>query len=130
LVVGFAFGGAAIGVEHAIRQAVLANPDGADDEERERLRFYLEFGHSRSRVPEWLHIGAYPHGIPYRGRLRRRYETPANRGIRCRAGSEIGPIAMQKVVGSNPLHFGRLALAGKNQTTPAYRLHFGYLFPK
>jgi hypothetical protein len=41
---------------------------------------------------------------------------------------------MQKVVGSNPisrfasnlLHFGRLTLAGENQTTPAYRLHFGH----
>jgi hypothetical protein len=38
---------------------------------------------------------------------------------------------MQKVVGSNPisrfasnpLHFGRFALAGENQTTPAYPLH-------
>ncbi len=41
---------------------------------------------------------------------------------------------MQKVVGSNPisrltsnpLHLGHLALAGKYQTTPAYRLHFGH----
>ena len=41
---------------------------------------------------------------------------------------------MQKVVGSNPisrfasipLHLGRLALAGENQTTPAYRLRFGH----
>ena len=41
---------------------------------------------------------------------------------------------MQKVVGSNPisrfasipLHFGRLALPGENETTPAYRLHFGH----
>ena len=42
---------------------------------------------------------------------------------------------MQKVEGSNPfsrfnanpLHFGRLAIPGENQTTPAYRLHFGHL---
>ena len=41
---------------------------------------------------------------------------------------------MQKVEGSNPfsrfalipLHFGRLALPGENQTTPAYPLHFGH----
>jgi hypothetical protein len=41
---------------------------------------------------------------------------------------------MQKVVGSNPisrfasnpLHLGRLAFPGENQTTPAYRLHFGH----
>ena len=41
---------------------------------------------------------------------------------------------MQKVVGSNPisrfnanpLQVGHLALAGENQTTPAYRLHFGH----
>ncbi len=41
---------------------------------------------------------------------------------------------MQKVEGSNPfsrfasipLHFGRLALAGENQTIPTYRLHFGH----
>ncbi len=41
---------------------------------------------------------------------------------------------MQKVEGSSPfsrfashpLHFGRFALAGENQTTPAYRLHFGH----
>jgi hypothetical protein len=40
---------------------------------------------------------------------------------------------MQKVVGSNPisrfasnpLHLGHSALAGENQTTPAYRLHLG-----
>jgi len=40
---------------------------------------------------------------------------------------------MQKVEGSNPfsrfeanpLHLGRSALAGGNQTTHAYRLHFG-----
>ncbi len=41
---------------------------------------------------------------------------------------------MQKVEGSNPfsrftsipLHFARLVLLGENQTTPAYRLHFGH----
>jgi hypothetical protein len=46
----------------------------------------------------------------------------------------MGLIAMQKVEGSNPfsrftsipLHFGRLAFPGENQTTPAYRHHFGH----
>jgi hypothetical protein len=41
---------------------------------------------------------------------------------------------MQKVEGSNPfsrffanaLHVGHSALAGENQTTSAYRLHFGH----
>jgi hypothetical protein len=41
---------------------------------------------------------------------------------------------MQKVEGSNPfsrfasnpLQIGRLAVAGENQTTPAYRLRFGH----
>ncbi|GEM_PF-5702953 len=41
---------------------------------------------------------------------------------------------MQKVESSNlfsrfasiPLHFGILAFAGENQTTPSYPLHFGH----
>jgi hypothetical protein len=61
-----------------------------------------DFGHSRARVPEWLHIGAYPHAFPDRGRLRCRYETPATEHIRCQPRSKAGLIAMQKVEGSNP----------------------------
>jgi hypothetical protein len=61
------------------------------------------FGHSRVRVPEWLHIGAHPHAFPIAGRLRRHYESPAIQHIRGRPGSETGLIAIQKVVGSNPI---------------------------
>jgi hypothetical protein len=61
------------------------------------------FGHSRARVPEWLHIGAYPHAFLIAGRLQRRYETPVTGHIRHRPESAMGLIAMQKVVGSNPI---------------------------
>jgi hypothetical protein len=61
------------------------------------------FGHSSARVPEWLHIGAYPHAFANCRRLGLRYETPATEHIRCRSGLEVGLIAMQKVVGSNPI---------------------------
>jgi hypothetical protein len=57
--------------------------------------------------------------IADRGRLPRRYETPASCYIRGARLSETGVIAMQKVVGSNPisrffgnvLHVGGLDLA-------------------
>jgi hypothetical protein len=54
-------------------------------------------------VPEWPHIGAHPHAFPIRGRLRRHYEIPANEYIRRQSELEAGLIAMQKVVGSNPI---------------------------
>lgn len=67
------------------------------------------FGHSSARVPEWLHIGAYPHAFPDRARLRRRCEIPANKPIHYQLGSEIRLIAMQKVEGSNPFsRFSRI----------------------
>jgi hypothetical protein len=62
-----------------------------------------DFGHSCARVPEWLHIGAYPHAFPDRSRLQSRYEAPANEPIRCLRALEGHLIAMQKVVGSNPI---------------------------
>jgi hypothetical protein len=69
------------------------------------------FGHSSARVPEWLHIGAYPHAFAHCSHLGLRYETPATEHIRCRSGLEVGLIAMQKVVGSNPIsRFFRNAL--------------------
>jgi hypothetical protein len=88
-----------------------------------------DFGHSWARVPDWLHIGAYPHAFPDRGRLQYCYEAPANEPILCLSALEGDLIAMQKVEGSNPfsrlasnpLHLGHSALAGENQTTAAYR---------
>jgi hypothetical protein len=85
-------------------------------------------------VPETLHIGAYPRIFTPDMR------NPANSKalqitlIKGFGLLETSLIAMQKVVGSNsisrfasnPLHLGRSALAGENQTTPAYRLHFGH----
>jgi hypothetical protein len=53
-------------------------------------------------VPEWLHIGAYPHTFSDSRPLRRRYEIPANEHIRCWPEPKMGLIAMQKVEGSNP----------------------------
>jgi hypothetical protein len=66
-----------------------------------------------------------------------RKKTPASRHIHGAQLSETGLIAMQKVVGSNPIsRFDRnpalqrdfVVQAGRseNQTTPAYRLHFGH----
>jgi hypothetical protein len=54
-------------------------------------------------VPEWLHIGAYPHAFANCSYLGLRYETPATEGIRCWPEPKTGLIALQKVVGSNPI---------------------------
>src|SRR5213083_3119786 len=93
-----------------------------------------DFGHSCAGVPDWLHIGAYPHAFPNCSRLPRCYEIPANAHIRYQPGSEMGLIAMQKVVGSNPisrffenpLHVVGLVPAlpaEQDRTIPAYCLH-------
>jgi hypothetical protein len=66
-----------------------------------------DFGHSCARVPEWLHIGPYPHAFPNAVVCGARYKIPANNHIRCRSGLEGSLIAMQKVEGSNP--FSRFA---------------------
>jgi hypothetical protein len=58
--------------------------------------------HSCARVPEWLHIGAYPHVFPKGSHLRSHCETPATEAIRYWPKSKTGLIAMQKVEGSNP----------------------------
>ena len=68
-------------------------------------------------MPEWLHIGAYPHAFPDRGRLQSYYEAPANEAIRCLPALEGGLIAMQKVEGSNP--FSRFP--GKPRSGGAFR---------
>lgn len=54
-------------------------------------------------MPEWLHIGAYPHVSPISRLSTCRYERPANEHIGRQLASEAGLIAMQKVVGSNPI---------------------------
>ena len=74
--------------------------------------------------------------IPDPSRLTSRYEIPASGHIHWPLVSEMGLIAMQKVVGSNPisrffanpLHVGGSARAGNPESTgtiPAYRRHFG-----
>jgi hypothetical protein len=94
----------------------------------------FNFGHFCAEVPKSLHIGSYPGRIRDWGLQARYYESPASCDIRAAPLPQIGLIAMQKVEGSNPfsrfasnpLQVGHSALAAENQTTPAYRLHFGH----
>jgi hypothetical protein len=62
-----------------------------------------DFGHSRARVPETPRIAAYPH-VSEIGAFRRASAKPLqSRHIRGARRLEPGLIAMQKVVGSNPI---------------------------
>lgn len=62
-----------------------------------------DFGHSCARVPETPHIAAYPR-VWLAGAVPPRHQKiPADRYIRSARLLETGLIAMQKVVGSNPI---------------------------
>jgi hypothetical protein len=87
-----------------------------------------DFGHFCAEVPKSLHIGAYPRVFligAFGGTITKSLQGCYIRGQRF---SETGVIAMQKVVGSNPIsrffancpHVGHSALAGENRTTSAY----------
>jgi hypothetical protein len=68
-------------------------------ESNRRLRFRALLRRS-SQIAAYRRISAR---IPDRGRLPRRYKTPARDHVRFALASETGVIAMQKVVGSNPI---------------------------
>jgi hypothetical protein len=107
------------------------NAGRAGTEESNRHLGFRALTRTSARIAAYRRISAR---IADRGCSPRRCETPASCHFRDAQISETGLIAMQKVVGSNPisrftsipLHFGRLAFAGENETTPAYRLHFGH----
>ncbi len=85
-------------------------------------------GHFCAEVPKSLHIAAYPRVLLIAAVCHAAAKPLQAAVFQYPLVSEMGLIAMQKVVGSNPisrfalnpLHLGHSALAGENQTTPAY----------
>jgi hypothetical protein len=63
----------------------------------------LDFGHSWRGVPETLHIGTYPHIFMWEVRDLLNIKALQKRVIEAKTCSAPLLIAMQKVVGSNPI---------------------------
>ena len=62
-----------------------------------------DFGHFLPGVPETPHIGAHPRALATAGAGWVVCNSPANWLVPARKSPEAGVIAMQKVVGSNPI---------------------------